>query len=275
MAKQLGIHQIKGKVGERSYYRTKGVELGISRSINQGLSGRVKNAAEYANTRLNNAEFKSANAIATAAFKSVASRNRGMTVTFAIAEMTKRSLEFVKMDNKAWGLRLPAIPYDMLAADMLENYAKGGAYDGQYGIPVVVALDNTGAGSITFDLSGTLVNSLLEQGIDALTFIPSKALAGYLEVDGEQRLYAGSAVGTPQQVTLTPDTSSTVSITFSVGTPASVGMSQMGYTAAQSDANHGFWAVVSIMPVRRVGTQGYALQELSTYAAFALGQIPE
>ena len=85
MAKQSGIHQLRGKVGEMSYYRTKGVQDGVVRRINQGMSQRVKTGDEYVNTRLNNAEFKNANAIATAAFNSVNSRKRGMMRNFAVA----------------------------------------------------------------------------------------------------------------------------------------------------------------------------------------------
>lgn len=42
MAKQSGIHQIKGKVGEMSYYKQSGVSSGLIRSINPSMSGRVK-----------------------------------------------------------------------------------------------------------------------------------------------------------------------------------------------------------------------------------------
>ena len=114
MAKQMGIHQIRGKVGERSYYKTKGVEAGISRSINQGLSARVKTDEAFANTRLNNAEFKNANAIASAAFRSVPNRKRGMMVNFAVAAMTKKALEAIKEGIGDWGARRPSVELDAL-----------------------------------------------------------------------------------------------------------------------------------------------------------------
>ena len=64
MAKQSGLHQLRGKVGEHSYYRQTGISSGLVRSINQGMSARVKNDEAFLNTRLNNAEFGQAGRIA-------------------------------------------------------------------------------------------------------------------------------------------------------------------------------------------------------------------
>lgn len=275
MAKQLGIHQIRGKVGERSYYKTKGVEVGISRSINQGLSARVKTAEEYANTRLNNAEFKEANAIATAAFNSVANRKKSMMRNFAIAQMTKKALADIKQDENAWGLRTPATELDALICDMLENYAKSGKYDGEFGTIDVSPLTSAGAISATISLSTELITQLAQQGIDGMVVVPSKALAGTGEVDYSIRVYAGSAIGAPVSEVFGPLDPVTINISGSVATPASVGMSQSGYTFAQEDKNHGFYLVLTFLPFRTVGTERYVIQEYSTYAALPLGQIPE
>lgn len=275
MAKQMGIHQIRGKVGGRSYYKTKGVVDGISRSINQGLSARVKSAEEYANTRLNNAEFKNANAIAAAAFKSVASRSRGMMVNFAIAEMTKRALEDIKQGSGSWGARHPLTELDALSCDMLENYAKGGTYQGEYG---TVNLEDMTAGGVvsgTIVISTELQASLLDDGIQALQFVVSRCLAGEIDVDGAPRLFAGHAPSPIAPVTLTGDTEVQIPLNFSFSTPASVGMSQSGYSFAQEDPNHGFFLVFTVLPMRRIDKQQYVLQEKCTYFAVPVGQIPE
>lgn len=275
MAKQMGIHQIRGKVGERSYYKTKGVEAGISRSINQGLSARVKSAEEFANTRLNNAEFKNANSIATAAFKSVNNRKKGMMRNFAIAAMTKAALEDIKQGSGAWGARQPATELDSLICGLLENHAKGGSYDGRFGLISYTPLDLTGETEVTFSLSAEGVNALLALGIDGAQMIGSKCLAGEILVDGEPRLYAGSAlqVGLPQ--TFTPDTAKEFILNPGFSTPALVGMSQSGYSFATDDPNHGFYFVVTILPFRQEGANRYVLQEYCTYVAIPLGQIPE
>ncbi len=274
MAKQLGIHQIRGKVGERSYYKTKGVETGISRSINQGLSARVKTADEYANTRLNNAEFKTANAIATAAFNSVANRKNGMMRNFAIAQMTKKALSDIKMDDDVWGLRTPVTELDALICDMLENYAKSGKYDGEFGTIEVTPLTAQGAVAASITLSVELMTQLLAQGMDGVVVVPSKALAGTGEVDDAIRVFAGSAIGAPVSEVFGTGDPSTINITGSVGTPASVGMSQSGYTFAQEDEKHGFYLVLTFLPFRTVGSQRYLIQENCTFAALPLGQLP-
>ena len=275
MAKQSGIHQLRGKVGEMSYYRTKGVNDGVVRRINQGMSQRVKMGDEYVNTRLNNAEFKNANAIATAAFNSVNSRKRGMMRNFAVAEMTKRALEDIKQGSQAWGVRMPVTELDQLICDMLENYAKGGKYNGEYGVITETTLGSDGVFNIGITIDTQLAQSLKSLGIDQLLFVPSKALAGEIVVDDLPRLFFGMALGTPDPVALNVSEETKVTLTGSLSTPASVGMSPSGYTFAKEDPKHGFYSVISILPSRNVGGKLYTMQELCTFVAVPLGQISE
>lgn len=275
MAKQLGIHQIKGKVGQRSYYRTKGVVDGLSRSINQGLSSRVKTADEYANTRLNNAEFKNANTIATAAFKSVANRNRGMMVNFAIAAMTKKALEDIKQGTGAWGARHPLTELDKLICDALENHAKAQSGLRDYFQFVVGSLDSSGSVTHTLTITKESQLAMMALGIDAVQMIASKCLAGEIDVDGLPRLYAGHAVNVNQPIVFTGADDITVSLSQSYATPASVGMSQSGYTFATEDPKHGFYTVITFLALRTIGANRYIMQEYCTYGTAPLGQIPE
>lgn len=274
MAKQIGIHQIRGKVGERSYYRTKGVATGISRSINQGMSARVKNGEEYANTRLNNAEFKNANSIATAAFNSVNTRKRGMMRNFAIAAMTKAALEEIKTGTGDWGARVPLTELDKLICGLLENHAKGGTYDGMFGTITSAILNNVGKATITFDLTSSASQALADLGIDGFYLVPSKCLAGEVIVDDLPRLYAGNSIGVPVDQRIDPTQDLEPSLSLNVDTPASVGMSQSGYTLAQTDEHHGFYACITFLPYRQEGSGRYVLQEHCTYVAVSLGQIP-
>lgn len=275
MAKQKGIHQLKGKVGEMSYYQQKGVAGGLVRRINEGLSSRVKQDEAYANTRLNNAEFKNANAIATAAFNSVNTRKRGMMRTFAVAAMTKRALEDIKQGTGKWGVRLPNTELDVLICDMLENYAKGGKYDNQLGSIEVSAIGSDKIMTLTYTLSVEQQMALKELGIDGVQLIMSRCLAGEIIVDDLPRLFAGSGltVAAPSFFDGTNPVTKNESITFA--TPASVGMSQSGYTFAQEDAKHGFYIVVTILPMRRVGSATHVLQEYCTYVAIPCGQPAE
>lgn len=275
MAKQLGIHQIKGKVGQRSYYRTKGVVDGISRSINQGMSARVKNGDEYANTRLNNAEFKNANSIATAAFKQVPNRNRSMLVNFAIANMTKRALEDIKQGAGNWGARHPNTELDTLICDMLSNYAKAqSVLDGLISVETQ-PLTASGDEVITFTITKESQVAINELGVDTLMLVGAKCLAGEVDVDGYPRLYSGSAPSVTAPFALTGVSDITQTDTIHFNTPASVGMSPSGYALAQNDAKHGFYYIVSAIPMRTVNGQRHIIQEYSTFMCFPLGQIPE
>lgn len=274
MAKQSGIHQLRGKVGEMSYYRTKGVQAGVVRRINQGMSQRVKTSDEYANTRLNNAEFRNANSIATAAFNSVNTRKRGMMRNFAVANMTKRALEDIKQGGQSWGVRMPVTELDQLICDMLENYAKGGRYDGQFGKITSVSLSAEGSYTLEFDVDDAAMASLRELGLDGVTIVPSKCLAGETLVDELPRLFAGSAIGLPHELNVQASGGDEFTMTGSVATPSSVGMSNSGYEFAKSDQKHGFYVVLTFLPYRNVGTSRFTMQELCTFTAVSLGQIP-
>lgn len=110
MARQSGIHQLRGKVGEMSYYRQSGVNTGLVRSINPGMSSRVKTSVEYANTRLNNDEFKTATQYAANILRAVVPIYRPMFNTFRNAKLAAKVLELIKSNTGAWGSRviLPA-----------------------------------------------------------------------------------------------------------------------------------------------------------------------
>ena len=108
MAKQSGLHQLRGKVGEHSYYRQTGVASGLVRSINQAMSNRVKTGDEYANTRLNNAEFGQACMLAGDLGKFVSPKFRPMVLPFSQAKIAKDILEIIKADPTSpvhWGFR--------------------------------------------------------------------------------------------------------------------------------------------------------------------------
>lgn len=127
MAKQSGLHQIRGKVGEFSYYKQSGVSSGLIRGINQGLSSRVKNGEEYANTRRNNKEFANACGIAGNLGGTVVPKWRPMFLTFSQSAIAKAVLELIKQDDTtgvSWGQRsLRESDFDSAVA-ALNNRAK-------------------------------------------------------------------------------------------------------------------------------------------------------
>lgn len=106
MAKQSGLHQLRGKVGEHSYYKQTGVASGLVRSINQGMSSRVKTSEEYANVRLNNAEFGQAGRIAKVLGQFITPKYRPMILPFSQSKMCTVLLNAIKKDTSAaWGKR--------------------------------------------------------------------------------------------------------------------------------------------------------------------------
>lgn len=138
MAKQTGIHQLKGKVRGMSYYRQKGVVDGLARSINEGLSKRVKEGAEYFNSRLNAAEFGFAGSYAGACIRAITERQRTMLKDFATGLFAKYVRDIIIADTThAWGSRdLSGTEWQEGAMQALSTYAKldfrsyvGGTWD--------------------------------------------------------------------------------------------------------------------------------------------------
>lgn len=126
MAKQSGLHQIRGKVGEHSYYSQSGVSSGLIRKINQGMSQRVKNDEAFANTRLNNAEFGQGCRVAACLIDHITPKYRTMLLTFAQAKAAKKVVERIKEDNTHnWGERTYYDETGEITTQILNSLAKG------------------------------------------------------------------------------------------------------------------------------------------------------
>lgn len=272
MAKQVGLFNLRGKIENKSFYKTAGVPETVIRGIPEGLSARVKTADEYANTRLNNAEFKQANGIATFGFNAVPNRKASMMRRFAIAEMTKKGLEYIKEGSGQWGQRLPVETFDNIIVDLLENRAKSGPYQGEYGlISVEVTGDTYG---INLNGNDIMAQDLASKGIDGFYALTVKgAMAEVLDSDGFVRQHFGVSSVNPVNITDVTVIEDQILANFIPG-PTTLGMSPAGFTAAQGAANNGMYAIVSFIPYRQVGAERHTLYEYATFAAVALGSIP-
>lgn len=124
MAKQSGLHQLRGKVGEHSYYRQTGIVPGLVRSINRGMSSRVKTGIEYANTRLNNAEFGAAAGVAGLLGKMVIPKYRPMVLPFSQSKMAKSILEIARQSGGSWGQRVVTSADTAALCEILTNTSK-------------------------------------------------------------------------------------------------------------------------------------------------------
>lgn len=106
MAKGINTFQQLGKIDGRKYYRMKGVDGIVSSNINTGMSSKVKTAAEYANTRLNNAEFGAAGNMAGTIIRALTQRWRCVTIPFATAKFLPSIKKAMGLDTTApWGQR--------------------------------------------------------------------------------------------------------------------------------------------------------------------------
>lgn len=168
MAKQSGIHQIKGKVGKMSYYRQKGVTDGLARSINEGLSNRVKTAEEYENTRLNAAEFGSAASFAGACIRAISERKRSMLKNFATGDCAKFVREIILADSTHnWGERqLVGTDWQDGLRQRLNQYAKlpYSEYMGGIVTAAVTIEDNVATAKVTLNLPTNWGSLLLAKG---------------------------------------------------------------------------------------------------------------
>lgn len=273
MAKQSGIHQIRGKIDGRSYYRQSGVADGLSRSINQGLSDRVKNGAEYANTRLNNAEFKRANRLATLAFRSIFPSWRAMYRRFAVAFMTKRFLELVKGGTQPWGQRYPIVELGTAFEDVLLHYAKNGEYQDQYGhITKSLGDSEITVGGVSFTQNVPSLHmqigradaaSIVAQGIDGLN-VYSRTV--FVSCDAEPHIAMSIPFKDGGSYPLESDDSPLeIQVEAQDMTSSSVIAAPGSLSKIVSSPNAGVYVVFVMVPWRRVGGVQFELQELATY----------
>ena len=260
MAKQSGIHQIKGKVGEMSYYKQSGVTSGLIRSINPSMSGRVKNDEAYENTRLNNREFAQACKIAAALGRYVEPKYRPMILPFSQSKMAKDVLAIIKADptaNAPWGFRGLsttnfAIPVETLNSIAKNNFADLVSAVGHELSSTATAVEDTISVSFqsgaadkiaSYGATGVFVKAC----VDFLLYKrPNRSTLSDAEVKG-RAFYSAEGDVTSLSNTYT------MPIEFNK-LPAPAGGAVVGYAVT-----------IIIMPYREVGGVKHILQEACTF----------
>lgn len=252
MAKQSGLHQIRGKVGEHSYYKQTGVGTGLIRSINQGMSVRVKTAPEFANTRLNNAEFGQAGRIAKVLGEFITPKYRPMILPFSQSRMCKLILEGIKSKEGMWGQRNlldaddNAILVNALNSVHKNNPDEWGLTLGQDQEGFKIVPDT----NLFFDK----LSSIGADGINVKVIAASPWIGTF---SADDKKYAASfARGNIDSVSI-----------GSNGLPASVDYEYRtdppeGWPAVQLE-----FGIVIILPYREVNNEEYTLQEHCTFFA--------
>ena len=260
MAKQSGIHQIKGKVGEMSYYKQSGVSAGLIRSINSSMSGRVKNDEAYENTRLNNREFAQACKIAAALGRYVEPKYRPMILPFSQSKMAKDVLAIIKADptaNAPWGFRGLSTTNFAIPVDTLNSIAKNNFGD----IIADVSHEVEATGSAVNDSIGISFQSGAADKLAAYgaTGCYVKACVDFLLYkrpdrqtlsDAEVR---GRSFASAEDSVTSYDQDITLETNFTK-LPAPTGGAVVGYAVT-----------IIVMPYREVGGVKHILQEACTF----------
>lgn len=257
MAKQSGLHQIRGKVGEHSYYKQTGVSSGLIRSINQGMSSRVKTAQEFANTRLNNAEFGQASRIAAVLGQLITPKYRPMILPFSQSKMAKIILDAIKTKTGNWGQRNLSSADLQVFLDAINSVHKNNP--DEYGLSFSVSSE--GKFVITSDesLFPAKVQAIGATGYDLVVLAARPWFGIYSSTD---KKYAESFARANIYQENVSDSSEAVSIDYSFR-PAP----PSGWPAFDVD-----FMVVVILPYRDVNSIKHILQEHCTFVAMELPQ---
>ena len=257
MAKQSGLHQIKGKVDGYAYYRQSGVKTGLMRRINEGLSSRVKNGAEFANTRLNNAEFGNGADVAKVAASLIVPKYRPMFLNFSQAKLTKSILALIKQNTGNWGQR-GLVATDV--APLCDGISALAKYPFSNLIDSVTATagSTSGTGVIEVIISTDGMSTLRGLGADGfyVKCIAASIFAGQYsgDVDGYiKSLSDVNSTETNEESVVSEQVSMSFDLTRSAKTVTG---------ATKLDV-----AILIVMPYRTINNQNHVLQEYCTFKA--------
>lgn len=262
MAKQSGLHQIRGKVGEHSYYRQTGISSGLIRSINQGMSERVKTAEEYANTRLNNQEFGAACNVAALLGKCVTPKFRPMILPFSQSKMAKDILAVAREHTENWGQRVVTSADTARLCEILSAQSKRDPSD-FVSLGVTRSSASVAAASAGFNASQSTMMAGL--GITALTVTAAQydiatgqwaplgemMTTGYLERKDLVSVLENEEVASGSSYSSTED------------------LSVASFVPAANHAGHQI-VVFVVMPARKINNVYHILQEYCSFVAMPL-----
>lgn len=264
MAKQSGLHQLRGKVGEHSYYRQTGVTSGLVRSINQGMSSRVKNDEAFANTRLNNAEFGQAGRIASVLAQYITPKYRPMVLPFSQSKMAKIILDYIKVDSTApWGQRnITQGNSAEVQVSALNSVVKNRFED--FGLSLVVDEEHS---KLTVTISSETVNKLSAIGANGfdINFLATTTWIG--EYVAEIRKYVNSYPRSTFQTAEIDNPSADDTQIYTYTLPPSPPQGWHLFEATRT-------GIVIILPYRIINQQKHTLQENCTFKAFEIVDGP-
>ena len=262
MAKQRGLHQIKGKVGEYSYYSQTGVSGGLIRKINEGLSARVKTDAAYANTRLNNQEFGAAADTAGLLGRSVNPKFRPMILPFSQSKMAKDVLKLAREHAANWGQRVVVAGDTGKLCEILTAQSKNNFDDL---IEITVTRTSATAANIAYNMTAEQATMLASIGVNALDVL----CVQYDMATGQWVPLAGE-MSTGYLVRKDAVTVSVVGIAPGDSQDGSEDMDVATFVPEANHAGHQIIVMVAL-PSRSINDTPHILQE---YCAFKAVELP-
>lgn len=255
MAKQSGLHQLKGKVDGYSYYRQSGVKAGLMRRINEGMSSRVKTSAEFSNTRLNNSEFGNAADVAKVIASLIVPKFRPMFLNFSQAKLTKGVLSLIKQATGDWGQRALAAGDVAAVCDAVNMLAKN-EFSALCGSFVSAAGSTTGSTKATVEFieeNAQYLEGIGADGLIAKTSICS-IYAGMYSASDKRYNQSSSVVASIDQFECeVGDIPTSNDLVHNSPIPTVAGTQQLVV------------ALAVIMPYRSVNGKNYILQEKCTF----------
>lgn len=260
MAKQSGIHQLRGKVGEHSYYRQTGIASGLVRSINQGMSSRVKNDAAFLNTRLNNAEFGQAGRIASALAMYINPKFRPMVLPFSQSKMAKIILGYIKNDTTApWGQRnittsnsgeMQVEALNSVVKNRFEDFGFSLSLDEENGVFSVVASTET----------ENKLDAIQAVGIDLIFVSTTTWIGTFVQSTGKYASSYARANTYPENMS-NPSDGDEITINYNIPSPP-----PQGWPAIYAEGT----GILIVLPYRQVNGVNHYLQEHCTFKAFQM-----
>lgn len=260
MAKQEGIHQLRGKVGQMKYYGMKGVTGGLVQSINQGMGDRVKNGAEYANTRRNNAEFGGAGSTAGVIIRSLSQKWRYLLVPFATGKLASDIKQLMSLDTTGkWGQRgLVGTSWQAMLAEKVANYSKNSVSDFA-GLELSASLNASTGMQVSVSADELLNDILAAKGVAGVRVIPIAAAIDASAFNTNSGKYAPA----------TAECVEGTAVDVELGDELTASVTAANIKATAQAANKMFAGIVVLLPYKTINGEKVIMQELCSFTMFA------
>lgn len=248
----------RGKRDGLKYYSMKGVEQTIEAKINEGMSNRVKTAPEYANTRLNNAEFGAAGSAAGAMLRHLPLESRTVLAAFPAAKLGKEFKRIISMATADWGKRgFSATGWQGLVVDAMNRLSKN-SFIGEDGIEVGVSKVSGSPIHIFAGLKSGWGERLASLGADG-------AYLRVFAINADMPTYdaATGKYSVPDVVV-----SEIGSASEDIGVSNDVDDDITGTTSYVAAANIATFECVVLLPYKKLNDKEYTLQELCDFKYF-------